>query len=582
MPSKKWVVEFQTTEDASDCRVWGWGACSIDSPNEFDHGTGIDSFLEWAQTKDNPSCWIYNLKFGAQFIISRLLALEYKWTTKHRAKPQTFSTLITAANDYYGVKIVFDCDGHKTKALNIFDSLKLLNMSMEVTVASFGIPLNPQKIPKAPRPEGYIPNMQELFAIQTNCKILASALKTLFDNGVKGITLSQSAMADFKSREPNFSSYFPKLSKEVEDDIRQAYKGGFTYLNPIYKEKETGAGFFLDKNSMFPWQALQHELPIGRPVYFEGKYKPSVCFPLYIQKMTFAADLKPGKTPFLRSKNSPDYSPLDYIESTNGELITFTLTSVEVKLLFENYDVHDITYHSGWKFSSCRSVFNKYVYHWAKEKQKADEAGNKGARVVAKMYLNALFGKFGTRNTGRQRMPVLNSDGVVEYKPIGKEERKSVYSPIALFITAYARVELCKTIEKIRKYGFKKYGRDVYVYSDTDSIAVTLNIEDMEDLDKIIRLDKNKMGAWKLEKVFAKAKFIHAKCYMTIDPAGIPHATIAGMPRELSKRMKFENFEIGFTTENLKEDPELERLISNQPMLVPGGVVLAPCKFEIK
>lgn len=582
MATKKWVVEFKTTEDASDCRVWGWGACQVDNPDKFEHGTDIDSFLEWAQSKNNPHCWVYNLKFGSQFLISRLLALDYKWQTKHRAKPHTFSTLITASNDYYGVKIVFDCDGHKNKTLFMYDSLKLLNMSLAVTAASFGITFRPQSIINRERPKGYVLQPDELMSIHATCKIVAIALKTLFDHGVKGVTLSQSALADFKNREPRYKSYFPKLDKEVEDDIRQAYKGGFTYLNPIYKEKETGSGFFLDKNSMFPWQALQHELPIGRPVYFEGQYKPSICFPLYIQKMSFSADLKPGKTPFLRSKNSLEYSPLDYIESTHGEIITFTLTNMEVELLFENYVVRDLVYHSGWKFSSCRGVFNKYIYHWAKEKQKADEEGNRGARVVAKMYLNALFGKFGTRNTGRQRMPVLNEDGVVEYKPIGKEERKSIYSPIALFITAYARVELCKTIEKIRRYGWKKYGRDVYVYSDTDSIAVTLSIEDMEDLDKLIKLDKNKIGAWKLEKVFARAKFIHAKCYMTIDPAGISHATIAGMPRELSKRMKFENFEVGFTTENLKEDPELEKLISNQPLLVPGGVVLAPCKFEIK
>ena len=35
-----------------------------------------------------------------------------------------------------------------------------------------------------------------------------------------------------------FKKYFPILPYEIDKDIRKSYKGGFTYLNPIYKEKD--------------------------------------------------------------------------------------------------------------------------------------------------------------------------------------------------------------------------------------------------------------------------------------------------------------------------------------------------------
>ena len=45
---------------------------------------------------------------------------------------------------------------------------------------------------------------------------------------------------------------FPQLNYEIDHDMRQAYKGGFTYLNPIYKEKDIGGGVVLDVNSLYP------------------------------------------------------------------------------------------------------------------------------------------------------------------------------------------------------------------------------------------------------------------------------------------------------------------------------------------
>ena len=68
---------------------------------------------------------------------------------------------------------------------------------------------------------------------------------------------------------------------------------------------------------------------------------------------------------------------------------------------------------------------------------------------------------------------------------------------------------------------------------------------------------------------------------MLVDYSGIPHATIAGMPKELAKRLNFDQFRIGFTTDSIKDDVDLEKYGTLRPKYVPGGVVLEPTVFSI-
>lgn len=579
---RKWAVDFETTTKEDDCRVWEWGACPVDNPEEFVWGTSIESFFEWAQKEHNPKCWFHNLRFDSQFTTSYMLRNGFRWVPYRAREKKTFSTLITPTNEYFSARIVFENENKKAKTLEIFDSMKLLNMSLQKVARAFHLPFNKQELDyHKERPVDYKPTVQELHYLNADCKILAIALGKLQENGVDGLTIGQAAVKDFKKRVPCFSSYFPKLSQEVEEDIRQAYKGGFSCLNPAYEDVVTGAGFFVDRNSMYPAVLKEHPMPMGRPVFFTGQYKPSICYPLYIQKVSISFTLKPGKVAFLRTRNHPKYDRATYMESSEGELISFTLTSPEMELLFENYDIDDIVYHSGWKFAACRHIFDEYVDYWAEVKEKAKEENQAAKYQVAKLYLNSLIGKLGGKSSGRQCRPSLDENGVVRYKAEGRETRASIYSPIALFTTAFARCEMVRTIQKVRDFGFKKYGRDIWCYTDTDSCGVVMPVKDIKYLDKVLDLDDKKMGSYKVEKIFTKARFIHSKCYMIVDYAGVPHATIAGMPRELAERLNFDQFKIGFSSESIKDDPELSRLASLRQRLVPGGVILEPTKFAI-
>lgn len=150
-----------------------------------------------------------------------------------------------------------------------------------------------------------------------------------------------------------FSYYFPALDKDIDKDIRLSYKGGFTYLNPYYKDKEVGAGVVLDVNSLYPYVMHEKLLPYGEPVYFEGKYKEDKVYPLYIQKITCSFKLKKNKIPTIQIKNSFFFRGNEYLESSEnyeGNIVDLTLTSIDLKLFFEQYDVSNLQYLEGYKF----------------------------------------------------------------------------------------------------------------------------------------------------------------------------------------------------------------------------------------
>lgn len=92
-------------------------------------------------------------------------------------------------------------------------------------------------------------------------------------------------------------------------------------------------------------------------------------------------------------------------------------------------------------------------------------------------------------------------------------------------------------------YSIEKYGVNKYIYSDTDSIHCLLS---KEELEQFCDIDDVRLGAWKCEAEFSKAKFIRQKCYIEIidDEMKI---TCAGMPESCYKFVTFDNFKTGLS-----------------------------------
>lgn len=191
---------------------------------------------------------------------------------------------------------------------------------------------------------------------------------------------------------------------------------------------------------------------------------------------------------------------------------------------------------------------------------------------MAKLMLNSLYGKFATSLVTKAKIPYLEDD-IVKYELGEEETKKGLYIPIGSFITSYAREKTIRTSQSIKDYSLKTFGKDLYCYSDTDSIHTLLPIEDLK---KFCDIDDNKLGYWKIESKFNKAKFIRQKCYLeNIQDEKTGEyklkITCAGMPPSCYPYVTWETFKTGFSCKG--------KLTYKS---VKGGVKLVETEFTIK
>jgi hypothetical protein len=202
-------------------------------------------------------------------------------------------------------------------------------------------------------------------------------------------------------------------------------------------------------------------------------------------------------------------------------------------------------------------LFTDYIDKWYGVKQQATEDGNKPLRTIAKLMLNSLYGKFGMNPKTRSKIPVYDrhSDSV-RYVYGEWEERKPVYIPMATFITAWARYTTITAAQSVY---------DRFLYADTDSLHLIGT-----EIPKEIDVDPVRLGAWKHEATFTRAKYLRAKSYIEeID--GKLEVTCAGLPDDCHDQVTFENF-----SENAIYTGKL------RPVHTAGGIVLEETNFSIR
>lgn len=578
---KQFCADFETTTDPNDCRVWAWGLMEFGT-KQYHEGDTITEFfqlLDRLSKREKCTVYFHNLKFDGHFILYHLLAEGYTHVKeKKELRDKTFTSLITDLKTFYTIDVCIRKRGKNRQTLSFVDSLKILPFSVEQTAKAFGLDMEKMDIDyNKSRPEDYKVTDHERLYVRTDVEIMVDALTILFDSGHKKITAGGNALSDFKRSigTKAYKTFFPKL--KFDNDIRDSYKGGFVYVNPKFKDKEVGEGLVLDVNSLYPSVMRYELLPFGEPKFFEGKYKHDKGFPLYIVFIRCMFELKPNKIPTVQIKNSFYYSGTEYLHDSDGQIVTLALTNVDFKLFLEQYNVINLEIFGGYKFRARRGIFDRYIDDWNNVKMRSKDEGNAGMYTLSKLMLNSLYGKFGSKPTGKLSKPILD-DEVVNFVDMEEEERPLVYLPMASFITSYARN---KTIRSAQA-NFERF-----IYADTDSLHLTGH-EVPNNLD----IDDLKLGYWSIDEVFKNAKYLRAKSYIqTVEKDGedLTLVTIAGLPRSLHKHINYDNFNVGtkFTANHAKAladsatvlvDGESTKL---RPKRVKGGVILEPTDFTI-
>ena len=451
--------------------VWAFAICEIGNPENVRIGNTIDEFMKIVEIEKNSKYYFHNLKFDGSFILNYLLDNGFTYVKdKKDRKDKTFTTIISDMGMFYQIEVYFKVYKKDCKMATFIDSLKIIPFSVDDISKAFDLPINKLRIDYTRmRSLEHILTLTEMKYIRNDVKIVAMALDVLFKTGLTRITTASNALYDYKETigKNKFNDLFPCLPYEIDEDLRPAYRGGFTFLNKIYKEVDVGKGVVLDINSLYPSVLHDELMPIDKPIFFEGQYQYDPNYPLYIQRIYVKFKIKKNKIPTIQIKGSLSFFDNEYIEDSGIEPITLTLCDVDLKLFKEQYDISFIEYESGWKFKGMKGLFTDYVDKWTEVKIKATKEKNSGMRTLAKLMLNGLYGKFSASKKIQSKIPYKDEDGLLLFKLSEEEKVKGVYLPIGIWTTAYGRNKTIRTSQAIRDYSMEKYGIDYYIYSDT-------------------------------------------------------------------------------------------------------------------
>lgn len=579
---KSYVADFETTTRAEDCRVWAYAVCEVGNTENISIGVTIDDFMLWCKnSKENPKVYFHNLKFDGQFILYWLFknGFTHVEDPKER-KSNTFTTLISDKGLYYSIEVIFYRKGKKIKKVTFQDSLKLIPLSVKAIAKAFKFPEQKLEIDYESHdflPEGSPLSRDEEEYLKHDVIIVAKAIEYFYSQGLDKMTIGSCALNEYKKliSKRAFERYFPPPT--FHKDVKQSYRGGFTYLEPQFAGKVLKKGIVLDVNSLYPSVMYDCYLPFGTPIFFKGKYKDDGFYPLYTQMFRCSFELKKGKIPTIQIKGSIFFRSNEYITSSNNEELTLCLNSVDLELFFEHYDVYNIEYISGWKFKATKGLFTDYIDKWSNNKIQAKKDGNHGLYLISKLFLNSLYGKFGTDTTVKSKIPYYNpDDDTVHFHDSKPETKDGIYVAMASFITSYARLKTITAAQTIKDNYNSGKSKIQFVYADTDSLHC---ISDDFSLPEGLEIDDTKLGAWKWETKFDKAKFLRQKCYIENSTEDVENpnpeyelkVTVAGMPVTCHSQVTFKNFKIGASyTGKL------------QPKIVKGGTILNNVDFTIK
>ena len=546
------VADFETTTDELDCRVWSWGLVEIDKPdyNSVEIGTDIESFIFRAM-KYNSTIYFHNLKFDGYFILDYLLKNGYQHVqTDYVKREATFKTLINDMGNFYSINVKWP----NGNICEFRDSYKKLPFTVKRIAQSWGLEDSKGSIDYDAHNGPIIPiTAEEEDYLRRDVTIVAQALKILYDENHKRLTSGSDALAEYKSivGADWFKRMFPTFPLSMDAEIRRAYRGGFTYRDPRFKGFNDKSGIVLDVNSLYPSVMMNNILPYGEPKFIEGECRPTIARPLTIFSVTFTAKLKKDHIPCIQIKGHTLFSATEYLTDIE-EPVTLMVTNVDWELYQEQYDIDILEYGGGWAFHATRGLFDDYINKWSKIK-----AESKGAkRELAKLFLNALYGKFASNPNVTGKNPKLVDDRIKLIR--GQEEmRPPVYTAVGVFITSWARDLTIRAAQN---------NYHSFAYADTDSLH--LFVDEAPDS---IEVHPNKLGAWKLEYKFISAYYIRAKAYMEKIEDGDIVTHIAGLPEVVTENMTFDD---------LIDGKILKGKLN--PKVVPGGVVLKSIDFKLK
>lgn len=550
---------LSATKRSGRVRVWAWAIRDVETGETW-RGNNIADYVDKAAELGGIH-WFHNLRFDGAFLDAYLcdeephgLAMTPGSWKKRSVPVASFGSLISDSGAHYA-RYVHLADGRR---FEVRDSLKKFpNASIDDLAKMYESDIPKGEIDyHASRPEGYEPTDEEWEYVEADVAILAKALGVARDLGNESITIGADVMAEYRGtmRGGRFRTVFPILDRDLDEWLRRAYRGGWTYVNPTYQGQILNKkGSVWDVNSMYPYVMRNRSFPVGEPVRLAPGQTSLEGYPHVIYGALIDATIKPGKFPMLQVKNDARYPTTKYLEYAEG--VEWYGTEIDWKLLHEQYDVEIYEWIAGYAFRGETDLFDRYIDKWADIK----ENSTGGLRQQAKYQLNNLWGKFGVNPLRAGRVPKVGEHGEPSYSVTAHEYGDPCYTPVAIYTTSYARDLIVRAAQS---FGTK------FLAADTDSCHILGT--DPGELD----VHETRLGAWKREAVFDKATYLRPKAYaeriLREGQESKVVARVSGLPRKLLEGADIESVRIGSKFKG--------KLV---PKRVRGGIILVSSEFEI-
>jgi len=297
----------------------------------------------------------------------------------------------------------------------------------------------------------------------------------------------------------------PKILSKLHYTLKQSYFGGIT---EVYKGKGFNINSY-DVNSLYPFAMVNNPMPVGQPTHFSGdiSLKNKDAFGFFKVKVSAPEGLNKPTLPFR-------------LETENGIRTVFPVGTWTCWYFTE--EIKD-KIKDGYKFEILEGflfeksyIFTEYINLLYKIKCNTDSSDS--LYYIAKLLMNALYGRFGLNPEAREcvivsheesekilaeernvlTVPLLSGKVLVSYDQKDEDINISDISiPVSSAIAAYSRIEMSKYI--------RKYDENLY-YIDTDGIKVNCKLDSSE-------IDSKELGKMKYEFTFKEAVFPGLKVY---------------------------------------------------------------------
>lgn len=546
--ASEYTADFETTgltnyEKDGEVRVWLWSLVSIKDNDRYYYGTSIDSFIDKLIELKATKVWFHNLRFDGYFLLYGLEQRGYKYGT-------SYEIAIDNMGNWFEIRIIFN-----DVVCKVWDSLKKFpNQSVQSVSKLYGIE-GKKDYPDFTKyiPIIYIPTKEEIEYCIQDSRIMAYALNKEYQKGHNKITLSTDAFTEVKSFIGGkfWRNNFPLLSNDDDAFFRDAYGGGWVYVNPKYANKEVYNVNVYDINSMYPDKMKNFPLPYGYANYNQHPEKDD----LYIVRFKAIFQIKKGYLPTIHNHHGMIGESKYYYYS--DEPMQLTMTNIDWELFTKHYKYELVEEEPFYRcFKSKVGLLAPYIDKYMKEKADATIENDKAKRLLAKLYLNSPYGKTGMRPNRISREPYFE-DGIIKFKPYTTQS-DSIYVPYAIFVCSWARYQIINMAQDNIKN---------FVYADTDS----LHLIDGATIDEK-EVHPTELGKWKYEGNFDIGKYIRPKTYIHTDKYyNVQEIKCAGMPDSIKVKLSYDDFMMGKEFDG--------KLIQKH---VKGGCLLCPTTYRIK